>query len=260
MIVPKHAVLMALFFARIGRLRSFQLSRQHWNRSARQSAIRNHALSKPSRPISSICQTSGEKQAAAVAISPELQSCILRFVGDGSLTQDESKSISNALFRSPFGRGIVTSIGTDEIKGVIRTSIDIYLTQKARRRQSGTEEIANPGSYVRSIVKKEVELIGGMPEVPSQQEYTSKEAPENSTAEQIHREDTMGFPQLQELLRLSYIEPNELNESCLHALSHHSTPTIKYALETYLKQKKRREQNDMDKISNPSSYIMALLR
>jgi hypothetical protein len=196
-----------------------------------------------------------------MGISPELQSCILKFVTDGSLSQYESRSISAAMFRSPFGRNLVTSRPTEEMKGVIQYSIDSYLTQRAKRAESGRGSIGNPGSYVRSIVKTEVSNRSGE---TAAGEIKNAEDTDNQMKEQltspIDRQNAIGVQELRELLRLNWVQPNELSENCMHVLSQHSALSVRYALETYAKQKKRREENNIDKIANPSSYIMTVLR
>ena len=209
-----------------------------------------------------------------VGISPELQSCVSKFVNDGSLSENESKTINNALFLSHYGRNLLDSSGSaDEMAEIIKTSIDSYLTQKMKRIETRREPIANVGGYVRSIVKKQIEMMELMQvsssnnvqrgsseaanDVPStSQMKTYTEPGPKAPTEKID----LDMAGVLELLRFNYIEPNELNESCLNALSKHSVAAIKYALETYSKQKKRRELSGMDKIASPSSYVMAVLR
>ncbi|KAL7501956.1 hypothetical protein ACHAWX_000413, partial [Stephanocyclus meneghinianus] len=69
-----------------------------------------------------------------------------------------------------------------------------------------------------------------------------------------------GVSDVLELLRFYNIQQDELSESCLHALTQHPVVAAKYALETYAKQKKRRESNGMVEIESPSSYVMTVLR
>jgi hypothetical protein len=158
------------------------------------------------------------------------------------------------MFRSPFGRNLVTSRSTEEMKGVIQYSIDSYLTQRAKRAESGRGSIGgNPGSYVRSIVKTEVNNRSGetAAEEIKNAEETDNKMKEQSTSP-IDRQNAIGVQELRELLRLNWVQPNELSENCMHVLSQHSALSVRYALETYAKQKKRRKENNIDKIANPS--------
>lgn len=69
------------------------------------------------------------------------------------------------------------------------------------------------------------------------------------------------YPTLQPILSSNNINIQELNDNCLMALS--QCPNLSMAddaLKAYTRQQKRREMNGTDKISNPSSYIMAVLR
>lgn len=56
------------------------------------------------------------------------------------------------------------------------------------------------------------------------------------------------------------MELNELNENCLLALRRSPNLIAENALRAYVKQKLRREANGTEKISDPSNYIMAVLR
>ena len=62
------------------------------------------------------------------------------------------------------------------------------------------------------------------------------------------------------ILQNNDVSLNDLNESCLLALSRCPHPVADNALKAYVKQKRRRETNGMDKISDPSKYIIAVLR
>ena len=72
--------------------------------------------------------------------------------------------------------------------------------------------------------------------------------------------EAMQLSELQPILIRNCISANELNESCLRALSSCPPPMANGALKAYTIQKRRRETNGTEKISNPSSYIMAVLR
>jgi ATP-dependent DNA helicase RecG len=65
---------------------------------------------------------------------------------------------------------------------------------------------------------------------------------------------------LTSILQKNEVSSNELNESCLLALRRCPHPVADNALKAYAKQKRRRETNGMDRISDPSKYIMAVLR
>lgn len=266
---------MSLFFSRVRCVCGFHLVPRQSNRFASHHAAREQLpLPNPSRRSSSArlayerrfsTSDSASNKDEPVGISPELQSCILKFVTDGSLSQEESRSISNALFRSPFGRNLVSSKDTEQMNGILQSSIDSYLTQRTKRADVGREAISNPGSYIRSIVKKEVEAADDKSAVAvnansdaTAQKQASQQPQDKSSA--IDREDAIGMKDLRELLRFKYIEADELNESCLHALSQHPAFDVNYALETYAKQKKRRKEKNLEAIANPSSYVMAVLR
>lgn len=62
------------------------------------------------------------------------------------------------------------------------------------------------------------------------------------------------------ILQNNNVSLNDLNESCLLALSRCPHPVADNALKAYVKQKRRRETYGMDKISDPSKYIIAVLR
>lgn len=62
------------------------------------------------------------------------------------------------------------------------------------------------------------------------------------------------------LLQSNNVELNELNENCLLALRRSPSLIAESALRAYVKQKLRREANGTEKISDPSNYIMAVLR
>jgi hypothetical protein len=263
---------MSLLFSRINRLRSFQLMQRHKNKIiGRLGGLPEYALFHPSRsPPSCLLYKRNLSTSDIVSddedivgISPELQSCILTFVSDGSLSQDESKSISNALFRTPDGRNIVASRDLNDMKDIIQKSVDSYLVQKMKRIESGRQAISNPGNYVRSIVKRDVENKPAAPmdakkNVNLDNVHTS--ASFSQQEPRIDREDAISLSELQELLRFNYIQESELNENCLHALLQNPVSTVKYSLETYSKQKKRREENGTKGITNPGSYVMAVLR
>ncbi|KAL9180398.1 hypothetical protein ACHAXT_008368 [Thalassiosira profunda] len=72
--------------------------------------------------------------------------------------------------------------------------------------------------------------------------------------------DTNQLGELQAILQRNNITTNELNESCLRALSSCPPPMANDALKAYTVQKRRREMNGTEKISNPSSYVLAVLR
>ena len=62
------------------------------------------------------------------------------------------------------------------------------------------------------------------------------------------------------LLQSNDVELNELNDNCLLALRRSPSLIAENALKAYVKQKRRREANGTEKISDPSNYIMAVLR
>ena len=234
--------------------------------------LRHHKLNPP--PRSCCCYLSykhelsesdtPESDLDAVNVPHDLQSCIYKFVNEGSLSQEESTSISNALFRSPFGRSLVSSPTLKDMKDILQSSIDSYLTQKKRRVEIGREAIGNPGSYIRSIVKKEVDLGETDKAISIDKEKTEILAyavkSSNETPAAVGNEDAIGVPRLRKLLRFYSIESDELNEVCLHALSKHEALIVNYSLKTYVEQKRRREESGMNMIANPSSYVMAIVR
>jgi hypothetical protein len=199
-------------------------------------------------------------------ISQDLQNCLNRFVDDGSLSQDESTSIRSALFYSHAGRNLLVLSSIDHNAEIMKISIASYLVQKTKRKETGMDPIANPGTYLRSIFKKQIELTGAEPAAPSaiKKNYISEKPNHRFLAYEESRAGShqvdKGMADVLELLRFYNIQPDELSESCLHSLTLHPASAAKYALETYAKQKKRRESNGMDKIESPNSYVMAVLR
>lgn len=205
-----------------------------------------------------------ESDKDAPNILPELQSCINEFGTKGPLTQEESRSISNALFHSPVGRNLVTSGSPRDMKSILQSSINSYLSQKRRRAEIGREAIGNPGSYIRSIVKKEIDLGKTNKAMSATRDNIQSPVPAvNLSLERqsvVGSKDAIGVSKLRGLLRYYSIESDELNEMCLHALSKHEESIVNDALKVYNEQKKRREENNMNIIANPSSYVMAIVR
>ena len=62
------------------------------------------------------------------------------------------------------------------------------------------------------------------------------------------------------MLQKNGVISNELNENCLLALRRCPGTIADNALNAYVKQKRRREANGIDKISDPSNYVLAVLR
>jgi len=160
------------------------------------------------------------------------------------LTAEEAESISNALF-NPANDGTKRSI--------INESIDVYISMKKRRTETGGESITNPGFYVRSIVRRQL-LETGENNNPSSADPKS----ENQQVETVMQK-LNGTP-LPSCLQNNDIGPNELNEKCLIALSRCPNSMADNAIKAYARQKLRRKTNGTDGISNPSSYVMAVLR
>ena len=155
------------------------------------------------------------------------------------LTADESQSIQNAL--SNLSSSTKNDDGTTT--KVIKESIDIYISMNKHRIATGGQGIANPGLYVRSIVRKKLE------------EGSSNES-KTQPIEKINLDKT----HLPEVLQSNGISSTELNANCLLALSQCPKSIAKEALQAYTTQKKRREMNGTEKIANPSGYILTVLK
>lgn len=163
------------------------------------------------------------------------------------LTAEEAQSIKNALSNK--------SADDDTTKSIINSSIDAYISMNKRKMEIG-QSIGNPGMYVRSIVRSQL-LKNEESNNPSPAHFNAKSGQ--------HQGEPVGQSSidstLQPLLQSNGIGSEELNESCMLALSRCPTQTCREdALKAYNRQKKRREINGTDKISNPSSYVMAVLR
>ena len=188
--------------------------------------------------------------------SAALEKYLSQLVQRGVLSVDETQSISGALFNPNWEQIFPSEDKIDDgILRMIPESVDVYISQKMRRIETGREAIEKPGSYVRSVVKKQMELKGI--EIPqnTQQLENSQNHPG------INDANNDGVPtNLESILQANNVEQMDLNENCMLALIRCPIQTAKYALETYTKQQKRREMSGMDKISSPSSYIMAVLR
>lgn len=160
----------------------------------------------------------------------------------GRITPEEVQSILTA------------NIANDDAsKEALNQSIDIYLSTKQRRMDAGGEAIRNPGSYVRTIARKQLLLLGEEGGQQSSSPTDSKQVDQRNGQEVL--DDSM-----RQILQNNDIGPNELNEHCLLALSRCSTAVAKNALNAYTRQKQRREMNSIEKIADPSSYVLAVIR
>lgn len=176
-----------------------------------------------------------------------------------TLTADEAQSISGVLFNPNFDPVFSLETTTPEdVTKVMNIAIESYAAQKLRRAESGRDAIGNVGFYVRSIVKKELEALNVSPQ--SGKKRLSSNAGVENEEQQNANTSTATTEPITELLRFHNIQPNELNDNCMHALNQYSISTVKYALEAFSRQQRRREMNGTEKIANPSSYIMAVLR
>lgn len=171
-----------------------------------------------------------------------LENYLSELVHQGVLSSQELESIGGALFNPSWD-----PIPDDAIKKIIPQSIEVYLTQKMRRIELGGEAIRNPGLYVRSVMKKNMEREGL--DIPDEKQATRG-------GNDFHVDDT----NLESIIRSFDIQQSDLNEKCMIALSRSSIQTAKYALDVFAKQTRRREINGLKKILDPSSYILAVLR
>jgi len=167
-----------------------------------------------------------------------LNSYLSQLRGTKSLTVDEVQSIKIALSNLD-----LSSIeDNDKHTKIIKDSINIYRSMNKNRISSSGHGIANPAAYITSIIRNQLQK--------------SKDIEKKSTKRNI-----ADYPTLQPILSSNNINIQELNDNCLMALS--QCPNLSMAddaLKAYTRQQKRREMNGTDKISNPSSYIMAVLR
>lgn len=278
MVSPAKAAVMSLLLSRTSRTQGFPLVQLHWKSAGRKHTVVGHVALKESPRISSVSfnhsfqrtlfssTTPQSSDKDTMGIPQDLQNCLNRFVDDGSLSQDESTSIRRALFYSHVGRNLLALRSMEDNAEIIKISIASYLVQKTKRKETGMDPVANPGTYLRSIFKKRIELIGAETTAPSAiKKNCISEKPNhlfsaNEETRTAIYQDEKGVSDVLELLRFYNIQQDELSESCLHALTQHPVVAAKYALETYAKQKKRRESNGMDEIESPSSYVMAVLR
>ena len=182
--------------------------------------------------------------------------------------ENEFKSISSVLFNRIRGPIFATEGNAfDDIMKIVNESVDTYIEQKIRRIEKGREPIGNPGLYVRTIMKKKLELLNvNLPlttSIDREQPTENHVIPctdEVSKFDDINPKDREVDALLQSFIRKNDIGPNEINENCLLSLSQYSLPIVKSALEVYVKQKRKRDMNGLGEISDPSSYVMAVLR
>ena len=143
----------------------------------------------------------------------------------GKITTEEAQSIHNA--NLPLAPSCEDAMGA-------------YLSAKRRREESGADPIHDPGVYVRSIARKRQSDIA-----------TIQHTPPSLDARTML---------LQSFLRKHGIGANEINENCMSALRDCSSGVADRALQAYAKQKQTRETRGTPKISDPSAYVLAVLK
>ena len=116
-----------------------------------------------------------------------------------------------------------------------------------RRMEIVGQSVGNLGFYVRSIVRKQL-LEMDENTKPSHVDQRVEPVGQNSNA------------LLRPLIQKNQIDANELDQNCLFALSRCPNPMADSALKAYAKQEQRREMKGTERISDPSSYVMAVLR
>ena len=102
-----------------------------------------------------------------------------------------------------------------------------------------------PGVGRRKIIR--------LPSRPSHLNFSSASRDDNAQSSSDNNSISL-------LLQSNDVELNELNDNCLLALRRSPSLIAENALKAYVKQKRRREANGTEKISDPSNYIMAVLR
>ena len=85
----------------------------------------------------------------------------------------------------------------------------------------------------------------------------------SSPGDNTHRIDgrnNLNYDLINSILQKHGVKSNELDERCLVALSGCPNMVAEYSVQAYAQQKRKREQKKEAKITDPSSYIMAVLR
>lgn len=85
-------------------------------------------------------------------------------------------------------------------------------------------------------------------------------SPDDNTHRIVGNNNCLNNDLLQSILLKHDVRPNELNERCLLALRGCSVGIADYAVQAYANQQRKREMKKETKISDPSSYILAVLR
>lgn len=180
---------------------------------------------------------------------------------DGKVSAEEATSISDALlFSNPVILDNSNKNDNDAqhninfFSRVLQTSIESYMVQKESRRKSGSSPIQNVGGYVQTIVRNQ--LLGMKGVLHANQQLHQQQQQNNLP--QI--DDKSIHSILQSSIQKGYIHQNELDESCIQALNQTSTAIAQYALEGYIRQKKRRLVKNLKPILDPSSYVLKILR
>lgn len=193
------------------------------------------------------------------AASSFLKQHLAQLEYDGKLTSNEATSVASCLQVLLEGETTLDNIAMSNFTNVVQTSIESYLTQKESRRRLNSRPIENVGGYVRTIVRNQLansrssHRIDAINNDKKQQQQQQQPKSSNNTCENIH-------PLLQPFIQRNQINQNELNESCLRTLSQTSNDVAQYALEAYVRQKQRRLEKDMAQISDPSLYVLKILR
>jgi hypothetical protein len=84
-------------------------------------------------------------------------------------------------------------------------------------------------------------------------------SPDDNTRH-IIQNNSLNNVRLQSILQKHDVRPNELNERCLLALCGCPSEVAEYSVNAFVQQRRKREIKKEANISDPSSYIMAVLR
>ena len=215
------------------------LSRQHSfgmeSSSIRARQTRLFSSSTPAPSNEGTSSTHQRKTPPTTPVTEVVGTRLSQAVQHETLTADEAQSISGVLFNPNFDPVFSLETTTPEdVTKVMNIAIESYAAQKLRRAESGRDAIGNVGFYVRSIVKKELEALNVSPQ--SGKKGLDSNAGVGNEEQKNANTSTATTEPITELLRFHNIQPNELNDNCMHALNQYSISTVKYALEAFSRQ------------------------
>ncbi len=88
---------------------------------------------------------------------------------------------------------------------------------------------------------------------------SSSSSPDDNT-HRIVKNNILNDDLLRSILQKHGVRPNELNERCLLALSGCPSEVADYSVNAFAQQRRKREMKNEANISDPSAYIMVVLR